>query len=295
MERLLVGLEYGGLNPQTITAERIDRMTRQQVCNLAGKLMEAWQDIDAVAKVFGCPCNRIRRWHLAYRHQAAEGEQPTKMPGRPPKLSAIQEQILHDIIFTKMPLDMNHHHALWSNLVIRDIIEDLFSIHLSLGSINTMTRRMGIIRRNIFKPKDTQGNLLIGRWLRDRFPSIRERAQKRHARLLFIHDAVINAALSRETAIRSNSVFPNGHRDPSNPGACMLSAICPRNAQRFMIFTGAVEKPPWVEFLKGLIHDFDRPLFLIAELQDKRTAMEAEHFLSSRADQVSLFFLPGQR
>ena len=37
-----------------MTSNRIEFMTRKQVRDLAGKLMEEWQNVDAVADVLGC-------------------------------------------------------------------------------------------------------------------------------------------------------------------------------------------------------------------------------------------------
>ena len=72
----------------------------------------------------------------------------------------------------------------------------------------------------------------------------------------------------------------------------VLSAVCPRNSQRFMTFLGPLSLHPFVEFLNGLIHETHRHLFLIAEPHYKQVALEADHFLSTNVERLSLFFLP---
>jgi transposase len=266
-------------------------MTRQQVRNLAGKLMEEWQNIEAVAEVLGCQRNNVRRWHSEYKRCQSK-DPSSKEPGRPPKLTANQQNIIRDIIFTKTPMDMNHSFYLWSNAIIRDTIYELFKTNLSLGTVNALTKKMGITRRNIFKENTGHQDAETARWLKHRYPFIRRLAQEQHARVLFIHNERITGLNSALDLSQMNNGKNDRQRHHSPLEAGMLSAVCPRNSQRFMIFTGTYDTHPFVEFLKGLIHDTDRPLFIIAESQHKKIAMEADYFLSSTVDRLSLFFLP---
>jgi transposase len=266
-------------------------MTRQQVRNLAGKLMEEWQNVEAVAEVLGCQRNNVRRWHSEYKRCHSK-DHSSKEPGRPPKLTANQQNIIRDIIFTKTPMDMNHSFYLWSNTIIRDTIHGLFKTSLSLGTVNAMIKKMGITRRNIFKDNPAHQATETARWLKHRYPFIRKLAQEQHARVLFIHNERIIGLNSVLTPTQMNNGKNDRQRHHSPLEAGMLSAVCPRNSQRFMIFAGTYDMHPFVDFLKSLIHDTDRPLFIIAESQHKKIAMEADYFLSSTVDRLSLFFLP---
>jgi transposase len=277
---------------ENVDTKSINLMTRQQVRSLAGKLMEEWQDIDAVAEALGCHPHNIRRWHAEYQQTVQESGHPAKEPGRPPKLTGSQQDIIQDIIFTKSPTDMDHDEALWSNKVIRDTISDLFRITLSLGTVNTLTQKMGIVRRNIFRENGSPSNSLIAAWLTDRFPVIRKLAKDQGARIFFIHEERIeNGTKGGAGSVLCNAGNEGRHLH-ADIETRMLSAICSRNSQRFMIFRGPMEAVPTVAFLTGLMHDVDRPLFLIAEADLKPAALSADPFLASVADRLSLFFLP---
>ena len=278
-----------------VPTKSINLMTRQQVRNLAGKLMEEWQNVDAVAEVLGCQRKNVRRWHSEYKRNQSKTPNPSKEPGRPTKLTANQQNIIQDIILTKTPMDMNHSFILWSNTLIRDTIHDLFKTNLSLGTVNAMTKKMGITRRNIFKDNPAHQATETARWLKHRYPFIRKLAQEQHARILFIHYERVNACKFSVTLSRMKRGVYDRRRHHSHSETGMLSAVCPRNSQRFMIFAGPYDTQPFVDFLKGLIHDTDRPLFLIAEPQHKKIALEADYFLSSAIDRLSLFFLPNNK
>lgn len=277
-----------------MTSNRIDFMTRKQVRDLAGKLMEEWQSVDAVADVLGCHRSNIRRWHVEYRRRSTQEDHHGKEPGRPSKLTPNQFNIIKDIIFTKTPLELDQTQALWSNATIRDAIADLFKIELSMGTVNTMIRKMGIVRRQIFRQHPDSQDADMLRWVNQRFPSIRKLAHDQCARLLFVHDEIVEAAAP---GLPPDDVQRGAHFVDSNDSVYknrMLSAVCPRNSQQFKIFTGPFGANQLVDFLERLLHDTDRHLFLIAEAYYKPIALEADHFLSSNANRVSLFFLPGR-
>lgn len=234
-----------------MTTKNISLMTRQQVRNLAGKLMEEWQNVEAVAEVLGCQRDNVRRWHSEFKSSQPEGPS-SKEPGRPPKLSANQQNIIRDIIFTKTPMDMNHSFFLWSNTIIRDTIYELFKTNLSLGTVNALTKKMGITRRNIFKENTDNQDAEIARWLKHRYPFIRKLAQEQHARVLFVHNERLTE-LNSALALPQMNNGKNDHQSHHLPlEAGMLSAICPRNSQRFMIFADTYDTHHFVAF-------FERP------------------------------------
>lgn len=254
--------------------------------------MEEWQNADAVAEVLGCHPRNVRRWHVEFQKKATDSEHTAKEPGRPTKLKGNQLDIIRNIIFTKAPRDMNHDATLWSNAIIRDTIQDLFRIQLSLATVNSLTRKMGILRRQILRENGSSDNDALAGWLRDRYPMIRKLARDQNARIFFIHDEAINSDRSGVPISGAGSSPEHDQKRQGQFGTRMLSAICPRNSQRFMVFRGDLVMQPLVAFLGGLMHDIERPLFLIAEAHYKPIALVADPFLAKVADRLSLFFLP---
>jgi transposase len=275
-----------------VAAKSINLMTRQRVRNLAGKLMEEWQNVDDVAEVLGCQPKNVRRWYTEYQLNASERHGSAKEPGRPSKLTFNQQSIIEEIILTKTPGDMNQPKALWSNKVIRDTIRDLFRIELSLATVNAMTQKMGIARRQIFRSGQNHTNADQTDWVKNRFPFIRKLAKEQSARIFFIHDEKITKTGTQAPNLGPVFELKSGPQPFDRADTRVLSAVCPRNSQRFMTFYGPLGLHAFVEFLNGLIQDIDRHIFLIAESRYKPVALEAEHFLSSNMERLSLFFLP---
>jgi transposase len=276
----------------TVAIKSNNLMKRQRARNLAGKLMDEWQNIDAVAEVLGCHPNNVRRWHIEYKSKSSEDNGSAKEPGRPSKLSLNQQKIIEDILLTKTPGDMNHPKALWSNRVIRDIIRDLFRTELSLGTVNNILHKLGIVRRQIFRPDRNHMDVEHSSWLNNRLPSIRKLAKEQSAHIFYIYDNKIIPTCPQPATCCYKGDYDGRNQPTSHCEIGVLSAICPRNSQRFMSFLGPLNQDSFVEFLDNLICDTDRHLFLIAEPHYRQFAMEIDPYLSSNIEKISLFFLP---
>jgi transposase len=269
-----------------VKKERISLMTRRQVRDLSGKLMEEWQSVDAVADVLGCQPATVRKWYMDYKHRSSQDLSPSKEMGRPSKLSLNQQNIIQDIIFTKNPRDMNYPFDLWANTVIQDMVQDLFHIKLSIATVNSIIYKLGIIKRQRLRPDGKGNQVELKDWLTNRLTSIRKLAKRQQASLFFIHDEIVSPAGLFQKP--SNDIL-GGHQ---RTDIRVISAVCPRNSQRFMTFPGNLNAQSFVKFVKGLLHDTDRSLYLIAESQYKQIVREADLFFSKKAELVSLFFCP---
>ena len=257
--------------------------------------MDEWQNIDAVAEVLGCQRNSVRRWHIEYMENGSKDSSAVKEPGRPSKLTINQQNIIQDIILTKTPRDMNYAMALWTNTTIRDTIHDLFRTSLSMGTVNAMVIKMGIHRHQPFRG-DTNGNDPERKdWLESRLPLIRKLAKEQNARIFYIYDEKIPCCGSREPSALHGIAHPGGgNRNHLQRDLHALSAVCFRNSQRFMTFSGPLNAHALVSFLNGLLEDTERSLFLIAEPHYKKLALEVDSYIASIADRMSLFFLPAK-
>jgi transposase len=72
----------------------------------------------------------------------------------------------------------------------------------------------------------------------------------------------------------------------------MISAISPRGAMRFMLVTGRITASVFVDFLKRLIHNWPRSIFLIIDGHPVRRSVAVSKFAASTEGRLQLFYLP---
>jgi transposase len=75
-------------------------------------------------------------------------------------------------------------------------------------------------------------------------------------------------------------------------GRNVISAVSPQGEFRFMTVKGRVTAPVFIQFLKRLIHNADRPIFLILDGHPSHKAKMVERFVDHLNGRLRLFFLP---
>jgi transposase len=72
----------------------------------------------------------------------------------------------------------------------------------------------------------------------------------------------------------------------------IISAISPRGDMRFMTVEGRMNAGKFIEFLKRLLHNAKRPVFLIVDGHPAHRARKVFEFVRKTKGKLRLFFLP---
>ena len=75
-------------------------------------------------------------------------------------------------------------------------------------------------------------------------------------------------------------------------GMNMISAISPRGDMRFMTVEGRMNAGKFIEFLKRLLRNAKRPVFLIVDNHPSHRARKVFEFIRKSKGKLRLFFLP---
>jgi transposase len=87
---------------------------------------------------------------------------------------------------------------------------------------------------------------------------------------------------------RTPTVPTNGQRFGLN----MLSAVAAHGHFHFMVHEGRATAEVFVDFLERLLHDADRPAFLIVDAPSIHKARIVREFVEEQNGRLKLFFLP---
>ena len=75
-------------------------------------------------------------------------------------------------------------------------------------------------------------------------------------------------------------------------GLNLVSAVSPQGVLRFMVVDGRMTAVRFIEFLKRLLHNQTRPIFLIVDQHSSHRAKVVQEFVASTDGRLELFFLP---
>ena len=75
-------------------------------------------------------------------------------------------------------------------------------------------------------------------------------------------------------------------------GLHMISAVSPKGQLRFMVIEGKAASKQFCEFIRRLVYDSSRPIFLIVDGHPVHRRARVKRFVRSLGGKIELFFLP---
>jgi hypothetical protein len=132
----------------------------------------------------------------------------------------------------------------------------------------------------------------VKQWRERDYPTIQALAKKEGAEIYFGDEAGLRSDYHSGTTWGVRGQTPVVAATGQRFGLNMISAISARGLLRFMVVKGKVNGPKYVEFLKRLIHNAGRPIFLVVDGHPVHKSRVVKDFVSATEGRLRLFCLP---
>lgn len=271
------------------------RLTHKELTELRKRGVSAVQDGEKatlVAKVLGVQKSTLFGWLARYRRGGWDALDARKRGGRPPKLTAKMLEWIYQTVTAKDPRQLEFPFALWTSLMVAELIRRQFHIRLSRASVCRLMNQLGLSPQKPLWRAFQQDPERVQKWLREEYPKIRALAQEQKADIFFGDESGVRSDFhaGKTWAVRGQTpvVSTTGARFGCN----MISAISPRGSMRFMIIEGKFTTDVFIDFLKRLIHNYPRPVFLIVDGHPVHKAAVVLRFIAATEGKLQLFRLP---
>jgi len=199
---------------------------------------------------------------------------------------------VYETVTSKNPLQLRFEFAMWTRSMIRELIREKFGVRLSEVSVGRMLRKLGLSPQKPLRRAYERDPKLVESWREKEFPKIRELAKKKRATLYFADEAGVRSDFHAGTTWAPKGKTPVVPATGQRFGMNLISAIRLRGDFRFMTVDGRMNAQKFIEFLKRLIHDAPRPVFLIVDRHPSHRAKKVLAFVRSTKGRLRLFFLP---
>ena len=272
-------------SPETQEALRLKAVTA----------MREGMKIGKVAKLFGVSTQAIRNWMKAFSSggEAALAAKPQGRPKGHTRLEGCQAATISNMIRDRVPDQLKLAFALWTREAVQSLIRRKFGVVVSLSTVGRYLKRWGFTPQRPRRRAYEQDSAAVQQWLSDTYPAVCKRAKAEKA-LIYWGD---------EMGLRSDdqggrSYAPKG-KTPVISGTgqrfrCnVISAITNRGHISFMVIKRAFTAQVFVQFLRRLIRQSKRRVFLIVDGHPVHRSRRVAAFLAEHAGQIELFFLPG--
>lgn len=270
----------------------LDHQALEDLRIQAVQRVEAGESPEDVVRVLGFSRTVIYDWLAKYREGGLDALRAKAIAGRPPRLTGEQLQGLYKAITTKNPMQHRFEFALWTRAMVRELIRERFGVRLSDVSVGRLLKKMGLTPQKPLRRAYEQNPELVQTWLAEDYPAIQALAKRERATIWFADEAGIRSDFHAGTTWAPKGQTPVVEATGQRFGMNLVSAVSPRGEMRFMAVEGRMNAGKFIDFLKRLMHDTERPAFVIVDGHPSHRARKVLDFVRATDGKLRLFFLP---
>src|SRR5919106_1967724 len=260
---------------------KLDHKTLEQLRIRAVRQVEQGAHPEDVAAALGMTKAAVYAWLAKYREGGLEVLKAKPVPGRPPKLSGAQLQRIYTLVVGNDPRQLRFAFALWTRVMVRELIRREFGVRLSEVSVGRLLRKLGLSPQRPLYRAYQQDPEAVARWKAETYPQLRAAAKAEGATIYFADEAGIRSDYHAGTTWapvgRTPVVRATGARFSLN----MLSAVSAQGALRFMVHEGTVNAAVFIEFCRRLLRDQSGPIYLVVDGHPAHRARATTEFVAA--------------
>jgi transposase len=276
-----------------IDARSLSPSAQEHLRRLAVKAVLEGAKQREVAKMVGVTRHTICRWVKAYRLQGKEALK-AKPKGRPKggKLLPWQAAQIAKAVMDHHPEQLKLPFFLWTREAVALLIRRRLGVQLSVWTVGRYLKRWGFTPQKPARRAWEQNPEQVRQWLKKEYPSIRRQAQKEKAQIYWGDEMGLRSdhAVGRSYGLKGQTpvILATGQRFSCN----MISAITNQGRLNFMVFKERFTASVFLEFLRRLLRQSDRRVYLIIDRHPVHRSRRVQNWVKENEAQIRLVFLP---
>jgi transposase len=272
---------------------KLDHNTLQAIRVRAVQQIENGAHPEEVAAALGMTRSAVYWWLAKYRQAGLGALAARPVPGRPPKLSGEQLRRLYRLVVGADPRQLAFPVALWTREMVRELIRREFGVALSAVSVGRLLRKLGLSPQRPLWRAYQQDPAAVARWQREEFPAVREEAQRAGATIYFADEAGVRSDYHAGTTWAPVGQTPVVRTTGARHTVNLVSAVTAQGKLRFAAYDGTFTSTTFIDFCRRLLHDADRPVFLVVDGHPTHRSRAVQQFVAATAGRLRLCYLPG--
>jgi len=274
---------------RSLSPEAQEALRRRAVAAVLGGMKQV-----EAARVFDVTRQAVGIWMRKHR-EGGEAALRAGIKGRPRtggRLKGWQAATICTLIRDRHPEQLKLPFVLWTAGAVRQLIRRRFGIVCSVRTVQRYLKRWGFTPQKPRRRAWEQDDAAVERWLREEYPAIRKAAKRQKARIYWADEmgARSDHQAGRWYGLRGHTpVVPGtGQRFGCN----MVSAITNRGHLSFMVFKRRFKASVFIQFLRRLLRQAGRKVFLIIDRHPVHRSRAVQRWLAANATRIRVFYLP---
>jgi len=259
------------------------------------RLRKAGRTYDEIAAQTGL--SRTGVFDICKRHAAggasALKDAPSgRQPGEKRLVSAEQEREVQRLIRDRTPEQLKRVYALWTRQAVAELIRDRFGIELPVRTMGLYLSRWGFTPHKPMRKAYEQSPAAVRKWLDEQYPVIAACAKVEGAEIHWGDETGL-----RSDDVRGRSFAPQGRTpvvrvNSKRHGLSIISTVTNKGTMRWKIFNGALNADILIDFMKRLVRDAGRKVYLILDNLRVHHSKPVKAWLAEHRHEIEVFYLP---
>lgn len=278
-----------------IDARKLTSEVQQHNRDLAIRLFKQDQRRADIAEIvgvhYGVVCRWIRSWEQNGRQSIKLGKRGRSSEDQR-RLTVAQESVLKKVICDKSPDQMKLPFALWNRKAIQRVIKQMWGINIAIRTVGDYLQRWGYTPQKPAKRAYERKPKAVQDWLENTYPEIKRRASKENSEIYWGDETGIRNDCQHSRGYAPKGQTPIVEINAKRFSTNMISAINNQGAVRFMMYKENMTAKVLLRFMKRLIKDAGRKVFLILDNLRVHHAKLVKAWLMRHTDKIEIFYLP---
>lgn len=278
-------------------ARSISPEAQEEKRRIAIKLRKQKMKFQAIAEVVGVSRVAVSGWWKLYKETGSKSLQAKKRgrkTGEQRTLNAKQESEIRKMIVDKTPDQIKMPFALWSRQAVGLLIKAKYGIKMPVRTIGLYLERWGFTPQKPAKRAYEQCPTAVKKWLQETYPQIAADAKGEGAEIHWGDETGLRSDDHRGRGYAPKGKTPLKRVSAKRSSVNLISTVTNQGKVRFMIYDEIFTAQMMIKFLKRLIKDAKRMIFLILDNLRVHHAKMVQAWLAEEEIKklLRVFYLP---
>jgi transposase len=280
---------------EKVDARSLKPEVQQQLRNQAIRLRRSGRRYREIAEIVGVHLGTVCKWCKIYEREGSKGVRIKKRgrkAGSHRSLTSEQEKEIQKLIQDKAPDQLKLPFALWTRIAVQQLIKRIYSTDMPIRTVGEYLNRWGFTPQKPLRRAYEQNPKAVQKWLEEEYPKISKRAKKEGAEIHWGDETGLNSDCYHGRSYAPRGKTPVIRLSAKREHINLISTVTNQGKVRFMIYKNTMNSQTMIKFLKRLVKDADRKVFLVLDNLRVHHSYMVKDWLSEHEDQIELFFLP---
>ncbi|SAL07696.1 helix-turn-helix, type 11 domain-containing protein [Caballeronia calidae] len=276
-------------------ARKLDQATQAHLRKMVVQAVRGGMTRAEAARTYGVSLRAVGNWMKLAREGGLRALRAGKRGRRQGSghLTHPQAVRMRKLIIERMPDQLALPFYLWTRESVAQLIERECAVKVSKWTAGRYLKAWGMSAqkpvRRAYERKDEE----IERWLNEDYPGIAKEAKQEGATIYWGDEMGLRSDHVSGTSFALKGETPVVRATGKRFGCNMISAITNRGELSFMVFEGTFKNATFIDFMKRLLRQATRKIYLIVDGHPVHRSKAVKRFVADNAERLRLIRLPG--